>query len=519
MATLDAPRPEGRFSRWGLKKNADEIIAEARDPSRSLKKNLGWLDLTVLGIGAIIGTGIFVLAGVGAARAGSGIILSVAFAGLVCAFVGLCYAELASTIPTSGSAYGYTYATLGELVAWVLGWALVLEYAVGSVAVAIGWSSYAQGLLGQMGIALPAAIAASPLSGVPGAVINLPAVLIVLAITSILLVGVKESARVTSGLVAIKLFIIVFVIAVGFFFLNPTNITNNPIPATSLSTGQPISPVSAVMAGAAIFFFAYIGFDAVSTTAEETRNPKRDLPIGILLSLGITTVLYILAAVVLVGMTGWEVYADPTHPHHAAALSEPFGYAFDAAGLPWAAAIIRAGAIAGITSVLMVLLLGAPRIFFALARDGLFPERLAAVHPTRGTPFKTTMLTGGAVALAAGFLDLGRAAEMTNIGTLFAFALVCIGVVVLRRSRPDLERPFKVPFSPWFPILGAVGSIYLAYNLDRFTHFAFFAWMGIGVIIYALYGVHKSSLFRRGAGARNVAVGARETEVVVEEMR
>ncbi|MHB8604374.1 MAG: amino acid permease [Thermoplasmatota archaeon] len=479
-------------ARYSLSKNPDAIIAQSRDPTRGLKKTLTWVDLTALGIGAIIGTGIFVLAGVGSARAGAGIILSVIFAGVVCAFVGLCYAELASTIPTSGSAYAYTYSTMGEALAWVLGWALVLEYAVGSVAVAIGWSGYAQGLLRQAGIPLPDAISSGPFAG--GGLINLPAVVIVLAVTTVLYFGTKESARLTTGLVVLKLFVVVFVIAIGVFLINGANLTTNPIPATDPQTGAAMSPISAVAGGAALFFFAYIGFDAVSTTAEETKNPKRDLPIGILASLFVCTLLYLLASTVLIGMTGWHVYADASNPDHNRALAEPFGYAFEKAGLPWAAAIIRAGAVAGITSVLLVLLLGAPRIFMSLARDGLLPPALSKVHKKHGTPHVATIVTGVAVALAAGFLPLANASQITNVGTLFAFALVCVGVVVLRRSRPDLERPFKVPLSPTLPILGAIGSLYLAYNLGTITLIIFFMWMGVGLVLYSLYGIHKSAL-------------------------
>jgi basic amino acid/polyamine antiporter, APA family len=486
------------LARYSLKKSPEDVIADGRDPTKSLKKTLGALDLTILGVGAIIGAGIF-----GATMAGPYIIFAFVLAGIICALAGLAYAELASTIPTSGSAYGYTYSSMGETAAWILGWALVLEYAVGSAAVAIGWSGNMTALLRSLfGVELPTWAAYSVSSGVEGGFVNLPAMLVTLAITAALVISSKGSARLTGVFVAIKIAALLFIIGVGLFFVSGENLALPPPPVQEGAWYAILGSVGPVVGAAAIIFFAYIGFDAVSTTAEETKNPKRDLPIGILGSLVICTILYILATTVLVGMVPYTDFiagGSTTAAQAQDRLAQPFGHAFEAAGIDWAANFIRAGAIIGTGSVLMVLLLGGPRVFFALARDGLLPQSWSKVHPKYGTPYRTTIGTGVAVALFAGFGTLGAAGALTNIGTLFAFAMVCIGVIILRYTKPDLERPFRVPLSIGrFPILAAIGAVMcfaLMASLARSTIIEFFGWMGIGLMIYALYGIRKSKLF------------------------
>ncbi len=474
------------------KPDLDQVIATAKDPSKSLKKTLGPIDLLALGIGAIIGTGIFVLAGEGATYAGPAIILSFAVAGSVCALAGLCYAELASSIPTSGSAYGYTYAAMGESIAWIIGWALVLEYAVGAVTVSIGWSRYFGNLwnnnLESLGFGISDLFLLGPFDG---GIINLPSVIIVLLCTMLLVRGASESAKATTALVILKLFIILLVITFGVFYISPENYTPfTPFGWIGTTGGTRVG----VLTGAAIVFFAYIGFDAVSTTAEEAKNPGRDLPIGILGSLAVCTILYLLAAAVLVGMVPFQDFALVPE------AEAPFEYAFSLVGQNFLASFIAAGALAGITSVLLVLLLGGPRVFFALARDGLLPESMAKVHPKHGTPYVTTAITGISVAAVAGFLPLGVVAQLTNIGTLFAFMLVCASVFVLRIRRPDLERPFKVPMGKTVAVLGVLACLVLIFSLNPLTHSGFLAWMGFGLMIYALYGIRKSKLARLPEG-------------------
>ena len=516
------------LQRYGMKKAPEDVIAESRDPTKSLKKSLGSLDLVTLGVGAIIGAGIFVLVGLGAQTAGPNIVWAFVLAGFICALAGLAYAELASTIPTSGSAYAYAYSSLGETMAWVLGWALVLEYAVGSAAVAIGWSSNFVGLLGSFGVNLPVYLTASPevFSGVPGGFVNLPAMLIVALITTLLVVGSKLTARFAGVFVVAKVAILAMVIGLGFFFVQGANFAL-PSPAPDPNEWYAIlGSVGPVVGAAAVIFFAYIGFDAVSTTAEETKNPKRDLPIGILGSLFICTALYILASAVLVGMVPYTDFLPGNGVSELEAqqrVGEPFGYAFEANGLTWAANLIRAGAILGITSVLMVLLMGGPRVFFALARDGLLPQSWSKVHEKYGTPYRTTIGTGIGVALVAGFGTLGIAGQLTNIGTAFAFALVCLGVIVLRYTKPDLQRPFRVPLNIGrFPVLAALGALLcfgLMMSTGRFTIIAFFAWMGLGLMAYAAYGIRKSKLF--GNVGRNGARPVRDVDadVTLEEVK
>ena len=433
---------------------------------------LGPLDLTLLGIGAIIGAGIFVLTGVGASYAGPGLVLSFVLAGFACAMAALCYAEFAAMIPIAGSAYSYSYATMGELVAWIIGWDLVLEYAVASAAVAAGWSHYLTVILGGLGIHLPAALIHSP-GTASGAIINLPALLIVFLVTVILYVGVQESARVNAVIVGIKLLAVLMVVVVGSFFVRPAN-------------WSPFLPFgwNGVLSGAAYIFFAYIGFDAVSTAAEEVVDPNRALPIGILASLGICTVLYIAVAAVLTGMV----------PSRLIDIEAPLAAAFVARGLNFAAGIISVGAVAGLTSVLLVLLLGQSRIFYAISRDGLLPPVFSRVHPRFKTPSMPTILTGVAVGLTAGLVPIKEIAELTNIGTLFAFVLVCGGLWILRHLEPDLARPFRTPMVPLVPILGAGSCLLMMFGLGAVTWLRFVVWMAVGFLIYFGYGRFHSKV-------------------------
>jgi basic amino acid/polyamine antiporter, APA family len=518
-------------------KSPELLMREAEAPERKLKRALSAFDLTCLGIGAIIGAGIFALAGTAAAGevaagsfwktpvlnfiqsylahtelvlgrpgAGPAVIFSFVIAATACGFAALCYAELASMIPVSGSAYTYSYATLGEIVAWIIGWDLILEYAVGNMAVAVGWAGYfvklfdslfgikfplwlvsdhatATSIVAQGGDAL-ANYSNTTLPIVAGhtIAINLPAFLIVAAVTTVLIYGIRESAKTNATIVIIKVAVVVFVVAFGAFMVHPTN-------------WHPFVPngIGGVMSGAAIVFFAFIGFDAVSTTAEETRNPQRDLPIGMMASLIICTVLYVLMSGVLTGMKKYSVY-----------LGDPAAVATAFAGQPWAQAVISAGALAGLTSVLLVFQLGQPRIFMAMARDGLLPSYFARIHPRFRTPHVTTIWTGIAVGGVAMFTDIGSLSDLTNIGTLFAFALVCIGVMILRRKDPARPRPFRVPFVPLFPVLGVIFCGVLMLSLPLETWARFFVWLGLGLLIYFFYGVRNSKL------ARGINVG--ETE-------
>lgn len=458
-----------------------------------LKRSLGPWDLVGLGIGAIIGAGIFATVGTAAAGdaarpgAGPGIMLSFVLTAAVCGLAALCYAELAALVPVAGSAYTYTYATLGELAAWIIGWDLIIEYAVGNVAVAISWSGYFCEMLRGVGIVLPQwlttdlrtalaspeILAAAPhVAGVP-LVVNLPAAGIVMLLTWVLIIGVRESARLNTLMVLIKLVVLAFFVVVGVAYIQPDN-------------WKPFMPNGwhGVWAGAAIVFFAYIGFDAVSTAAEECRNPGRDLPIGILGSLGISTVVYVLVAAVVTGMVPW-------FDLHTA---EPLTVAMNRHNLQWAAGIVAVGSVAAHTAVLLVFQLGQPRIFYSMARDGLLPSAFAKVHPRYRTPHVTTLLTGIAVALFAAFANIEEMVDLTNIGTLFAFALVSGGVIVLRRSNPEARRPFRVPLVPWLPIISMAGCLYLARNLPAVTWLRFAAWLGVGLLIYFCYGRHRSTL-------------------------
>ncbi|HTI15047.1 MAG TPA: amino acid permease [Dictyobacter sp.] len=457
---------------WRVKPIHHILKQAGQGEGHSLKRTLTVTSITAMGIGAIVGTGIFVLTGVAAANyAGPGLILSFVLAAVVSGLAAICYAEFASTVPIAGSAYTYSYATLGELIAWIIGWDLILEYAVGAAAVSIGWSGYVADLLkGALGITLPTALISSPFSG---GIINLPAFLIILFITLLLIVGTSESSRVNNIIVAIKLAVILFFLAVGFGHVNPAHWT----PFLPFGTGG-------IFRGASIIFFAYIGFDQISTSAEEARNPARDLPIGIMVSLLICTMLYILVTAVLTGMVSYTQLN----------VASPVSHALILLGMNTAGSIISVGAIAGLTTVLLVLLYGQSRIFFSMSRDGLLPTFFSRIHPRFRTPYLSSLLVGLVVALVAALTPIDVVAELTNIGTLAAFVLVAVGVLVLRRKQPDLHRAFRVPLVPWLPILSIIGSIVLIVSLPLVTILRFLVWLALGLILYFTYSRHKSRL-------------------------
>jgi APA family basic amino acid/polyamine antiporter len=469
-------------------KSIEQLVGDAEHGGKALKRTLTALDLTLLGIGAIIGTGIFVLTGTAAAnQAGPGIVLSYVIAGLACGFAALCYAEFASMIPISGSAYTYAYATLGEIFAWLIGWDLILEYAVGSMTVAVGWSGYFQRILAGFGVHLPVWMSASP-DPAAETLVNLPAIVIVLGIMVLLVIGVRESARFNAAMVTVKLAAVAFFILMGFSYVKPEN-------------WSPFMPYgfSGVMTGAAVVFFAYIGFDAVSTTAEEAKNPSRDLPIGIISSLVICTILYLVVSAILTGIIPVVQYkADQQF------LNAPVGYALAVINKDWAAGLVSAGAVAGITSVLLVMLMSQPRIFFAMSRDQLLPPGVSKVHPKFRTPYITTIITCVIVAAVAGFVPINILGEMTSIGTLFAFVVVSLAVIVLRIKRPDARRPFRVAGGHIIPVLGVLACVYLMVSLSVMTWVRFLGWLDIGMIIYWFYGrTHSPLVDKAESGARS----------------
>jgi basic amino acid/polyamine antiporter, APA family len=498
-------------------KPLDQLVGEAEHGEQRLKRSLGAVQLTSLGIGAIIGAGIFSTVGTAAAGgsshlgAGPALVVSFVVVAIACGLAALCYAEFAAMVPVSGSAYTYAYATLGELVAWIIGWDLIIEYAVGNVAVAISWSGYFQELLRGFGIDIPSwlgtdyrsaaqaarqiadaqaanidiatlgaaveraasALATAPaIAGIP-IVFNLPAFLSVMLVTWVLVIGINESAWLNTSMVVLKLAIIAFFLIVGAFYVKPEN-------------WHPFAPNGwrGISSAAAIIFFAYIGFDAVSTAAEETRNPQRDMPIGMIASLVICTIIYIIVALVLTGMLPWNQLGT----------AEPLATAFSALGMHWTAGIISLGAVFATTSVLVVFQLGQPRIFFSMARDGLLPAWAARVHPKYQTPHITTILTGVFVATFAAVANIDEIVQLTNIGTLFAFVLVAVGIIILRKTNPNAHRPFRTPFVPIVPLLAVVSCGYLMLQLPWETWVRFILWLALGLVFYFAYGVSHSVL-------------------------
>ena len=498
-------------------KPMDQLVRDTHQEGTRLHRALTVTQLTALGIGAMIGAGIFASIGSAAAGgsehvgAGPAVALSFVIVAVACGFAALCYAEFTSMVPAAGSAYTYAYATLGELVAWIIGWDLILEYAVGNVAVAISWSGYFQALLRGFGLHWPAwlgidwrtaeqaAAAVARAAGDPGAlkalgestlrhagalehaphllgaplVFNLPAVLVTVGITWLLVRGIRDSARFNTVMVVVKLLIIGFFVVLGAFYVKPEHWT-------------PFAPngLKGISSAAAIIFFAYIGFDAISTTAEEAKNPQRDLPRSIVASLAICAVIYVVVAVVLTGMVPWRQLGT----------AEPLATAFSNLGIQWAAAIISVGAVVATTSVLFVFQIGQTRIFFAMARDGLLPAWASRVHPRFRTPHVTTILTGVFVAAFSGITNINEMVELTNIGTLFAFVLVALGVIVLRRREPERPRPFRTPWVPVVPLLAVAACVYLMFNLPWVTWIRFFLWLAVGLTIYFLYSARRSRL-------------------------
>ena len=457
----------------------------------SLKRALGALNLTLLGIGAIIGTGIFVLTGtVAAVNAGPAVVLSFILAGIASIFAALCYSEFASLVPMAGSAYTYGYATLGEIFAWIIGWDLVLEYALGAVTVAIGWSGYVVSFLHDIGLDVPCA-----LSGARGtvvqcadgtsmtAVFNLPAVVIIALVTTLLVIGIKESATTNNVIVFIKLAVVVLFIVFAAHAVNPANWH----PFIPPAEGQGHFGWDGVVAGGGIVFFAYIGFDAVSTAAQEAKNPQKDMPIGIIGSLLICTLLYILVSGIATGVT----------PYKDLNVPDPIAVAADRAGLGWMSSVIKLGAIAGLSSVILVMLLGQSRVFWSMSRDGLLPQVINKIHPKFQTPYITSIVTGIAVAFFAAILPIRDAASLVSIGTLLAFVIVSIGVVVLRVREPNLPRAFKTPAYGIVAPLGAISALYLMIHLSRTTWERLIIWFVIGMFVYFGYGVRNSKLARK----------------------
>jgi basic amino acid/polyamine antiporter, APA family len=510
-ARLTPPHPT-MPSQYFAKKTLDDLAHEMAGEHR-LRRALGPVALSALGVGAIIGTGIFVLVGQAAHdKAGPALMLSFVVAGLACVFAALCYAEFAALAPVAGSAYTYAYMTLGELLAWIIGWDLVLEYAVGAATVANAWSDYFQKLLSSFRLHIPAVVASAPVDYNPetgklfltGALFNLPALMIAGIIATVLVLGIRESARFNAAMVAIKLSVVAFVIGVGVFYVNPANwhpfapygysglsFFGKTVLGQEGAGGEPLG----MLAGAAMIFFAYIGFDALSTQAEEARNPSRDLPIGIIVSLTICTVLYIAVAAVLTGMI----------PYQKLNIKAPISDAFGQVGLAQAEFWITIGALTGMTSVLLVMMLSQPRVLLAMARDGLLPPGFfAAIHPRFQTPWKSTILTGVVVATMGSLLPLRVLAELVNIGTLLAFVIVCAAVLVMRYTNPNAPRPFRAPLGWLTPVLGILFCLMLMFSLPWENWVRLAVWLAIGLTIYFLYSRHHSRLARNLRGEISV---------------
>ena len=477
-----------------IKKSLDQLMVETSENSSGLKRTLGRFNLITLGIGGIIGAGIFVLTGQAAANyAGPAIVISFAIAGIACAFAGLCYAEFASMIPVAGSAYTYAYATLGEFIAWIIGWDLILEYLFGGATVSVGWSGYVVSFLKDFGIHIPDVLCNAPFAFdsathewmLTGSILNFPAMFIVAVVITLLVVGISESANVNNLIVIVKVTVIFLFIGFGIFYLLPENL--DPfIPQNTGTFGQ--FGWSGIFRASGIVFYAYLGFDAVSTVAQEVKNPQRDMPWGILGSLVICTVIYVLMGFVMTGMVSY------TELNTAA----PIAVAVDSAGdsLQWLRTPIKIGAIAGLSSVILVQLLGQTRVFFSMSNDGLLPTGFGKVHRKFRTPYITTMITGFFAMMVAGLFPINLLGELVSIGTLLAFALVSAGVLVLRYKRPDLHRPFKTPLFPFVPIMGILTSVGVMATLPLDTWIRLMVWMGVGILIYFFYGMRKSKLNR-----------------------
>ncbi len=489
-------------------KTIEQSIADTEEPTHQLRKRLGALDLTVFGVGVVIGTGIFVLTGKAAGvQAGPAVSLSFVFAGIACALAALCYAEFASTVPVAGSAYTFSYASLGELVAWIIGWDLILELALGASTVAVGWSTYFADVMKQAGVVIPAFAY--------GDGHNLIAAAIVLILTAVICLGIKVSSQVNLVMVTIKIAVVLFVIVAGLFYIKTSNYSpfvppTGSTPAAgaesvpSLLQDLGFAPgsfgISGIFTGAALVFFAFIGFDIVATAAEETKNPQRDVPIGILGSLAICTTLYVAVSLVVTGMVK---YTDIK-------IDAPLAEAFRSVGKPAFATMISIGALIGLTTVMMILMLGQSRVFFAMSRDRLLPAGFSKVSERTGTPVRTTITTGVVVAIISTFVPLSALAELVNIGTLFAFILVAVGVLVLRRKRPDLARAFRCPGVPVVPILAILTSFYLMLNLPAATRVRFFVWMAAGLAVYFLYSAKHSRLATDPNYSRDADATARD---------
>ena len=501
------------------RKDLRAMLSESEGEKGGLKRSLGSLNLITLGIGAIIGTGIFVLTGTVAAQyAGPAVVISFIIAGIASAFAGLCYAEFSALIPIAGSAYSYAYTTLGEIVAWIIGWALILEYAFGAATVAVGWSGYISSLLANFGLYIPAQLTAAPgtdlvlqnghwvkaaaltadqLTGLQhmSSVFNLPAFIGILAVTTILVIGIKESANVNTAIVAVKVSVLLIFIGLGVNFIFLTGHLDvakaNWTPFIPPNTGHfGEFGWSGILRGAAVIFFAYIGFDAVSTAAQEAKNPKKDMPIGILGSLVVCTILYIIVALLTTGLK----------PYAALNVAEPIAVAVDVAGVTWGSMLVKIGAIGGLSSTMLVMLLGQSRIFFTMSQDGLLWQWAGKIHPKFRTPYISTILVGVCVATLAATLPVSTLAELTSIGTLFAFTIVCVGVWILRVREPDLPRPFKTPWVPFVPIMGALVSLALMLALHGLTWEVFLIWLVIGLVVYFSYSRHHSRV-QAGHGA------------------